>query len=91
MSSIVDTQFRLSATAFAVSVDVRLRSRADRWIAVAEVGAGSQVGLGRTAREALSAALRSYREEVRRALLADLALLAPSIEIMEAAGASQRR
>jgi hypothetical protein len=63
------------------SVEVSLRSFGDRWMVVAVIGAAQQIGLGRTAREALTASLASLGQPAVRALLGDLALLAPSVEI----------
>jgi hypothetical protein len=83
----VSVQFRLGA-ASPLSVAVSLRSFGDRWMAVATLGGEQEIGLGRTAREALTASLASLGQPAVRALLGDLALLAPSVEIarQESAG-----
>ena len=77
---VVDVEFRLG-TATGALMEVSVRSFADRWVAVATIAGRPEHGLGRTAREALSGALASLGQPAVTALLADLALLAPSIEI----------
>jgi hypothetical protein len=78
---LVNVQVRLGAAGPGSSVEVSLRSFGDRWMAVAPIGGEPQIGLGRTAREALVASLVSLGQPAVRALLVDLALLAPSVEI----------
>ena len=56
---------------------VRLSPVGDRWVA----RVGDSVAVGSGARLALSAALEPVGEASIRALLADLALLGPSIEV----------
>jgi hypothetical protein len=73
--------FRLVAEAPDLAVDVRLRSFGDRWMAVADIAGEVEIGLGRTAREALVGALARLDQYAASALLSDLALLAPSVEI----------
>ena len=77
-------QFRLSAPELDLSVDVRLRSFGERWIAVAEIAGDRELGLGATAREALTAALASLGEAASVALLADPALFGPSSAVVAA-------
>ena len=77
----VSVLFRLGAVGTDASVEVRLTSFGDRWMAVAAIGGEQEIGLGRTAREALTASLVSLGPAAVRALLGDLALLAPSVEI----------
>lgn len=77
----VHVEFRLGAAGSVSAVEVSLRSFGDRWTAVATFGGHVEHGLGRSAREALSAALASLGQPAVRALLSDLALLAPSVEI----------
>jgi hypothetical protein len=62
----------------ASSVDVRLRRVGERWVAQV---AGVHVAVGASARAALMAAIRPLGEAASRALLADLALLEPSLAI----------
>jgi hypothetical protein len=77
----VNVQFRLGAAGSDSSVEVSLKSFGDRWTAVATIGGRLEHGLGRSAREALSAALSSLGQPAAKALLSDLALLGPSVEI----------
>jgi hypothetical protein len=61
-------------------LSVRMRRLSLGWVAdVAGVGAGP--GVGRTARQALTAALLPLGNDETRALLADLGLLEPSIAV----------
>src|SRR5918992_317850 len=77
---VVDVEFRLG-TAMGSVMDVSVRSFGDRWVAVATIADRMEHGLGRTAREALAGALASLGQPAVTVLLADLALLAPSVEI----------
>ena len=62
-------------------LSVRLRRLSLGWVAdVAGVGAGP--GVGRSARQALTAALLPLGDEQTRALLADLGLLEPSVAVL---------
>jgi hypothetical protein len=79
--ALVHVDFKLSASRLGFSVDVRLRSWADRWIAVAEIDGEPEIGLGRNARQALEGALASLGQRVSSAILSDPALLAASAEI----------
>ena len=81
-ASIVRTEFRLVAPGLGPTVEVRLGRFGDRWLAVAQIGEEPEVALGGTARQALEAALAPLGPRIARALLADTALLAPSIEIL---------
>lgn len=78
-------EFRLSTPALDFWVDVRLRSFGERWIAAAEIGGEIEIGLGSSAPQALTASLASLGESARAGLLADSALLAPSLAIVESA------
>ena len=61
---------------------VTLRRLSLGWVAhVAGVGAGP--GVGRTARQALTAALLPLGDEQTRVVLADIGLLAPSVAVRE--------
>jgi hypothetical protein len=64
-----------------LTIEVRIRSFGERWIAVAEIAGEPEIGLGRNPREALQAALGSLGERLTRLILADRQLLAPSVEI----------
>jgi hypothetical protein len=62
-------------------LSVRLRRLSLGWVAdVAGVGAGP--GVGRTARQALTAALLPLGDDATRVLLADLGLLEPSVAVL---------
>lgn len=77
---------RLTAPSLDLVVDVNLRSSGERWIAAASITGTVQIGLAATARQALTASLASLGDRARALLLSDLALLAPSIAIIEARG-----
>lgn len=77
----VSVQFRLDAQRAGFTVDVRVRSVGERWMAVAEIGGKPEVGIGRSPRQALEASLASLGERAVAACLQDLALLEPSVEI----------
>ncbi len=63
------------------AVSVRLRRLAHGW--VAEVGGTlSNIGLGGSARQALTAGLQPFGESAIRALMADLGLLEPSMAVL---------
>lgn len=69
-------------------LSVRMRRLSLGWVAdVAGVGAGP--GVGRTARQALTAALLPLGDEETRALMADLGLLEPSMAVLALARAAQ--
>jgi hypothetical protein len=80
---------RLSAPSLDFWVDVKLRSFGERWIASAQIAGEVEIGLATTARQALAASLASLGARARAMLLADLALLAPSIALAEVAGGLQ--
>jgi hypothetical protein len=89
---LVDVQFPIELVDAAFSIEVRIRSLGDRWMSVADIAGERQVGLGRNPREALEAALVSLGERMTKTLLADLRLLAPSVDIarQQRKGASSR-
>ena len=64
---------------------VRLVLAGERWVA----HVGESVAVGRTARQAFTAALEPVGEARIRALLADLALLGPSVEVAELEAAAR--
>ena len=72
----------LSSPAVDFEVDVRLTRRDDRWVAVARVRGQSQVGLGRTAREALAASVGHLDRRAAAALLAEPGLMAASLQVL---------
>jgi len=81
-------ELRLTDPALDFWVDVRLRSWGDRWLAVADIAGESEVGLGRSAREALGNALTPLGELAARAFLADPTL--SNIESAETEKADKR-
>lgn len=81
--SVVRTEFTLVAPGLGPTVEIRLGRAGDRWVAVAQIGDEPEVSLGGTARQALEAALAPLGPRIARALLADTALLAPSVEIVQ--------
>lgn len=83
MKNTPNLDVRLTAPSLDFSVDVRLRSFGERWIASAEIAGQTQTGLATTARQALSASLASLGDRVRALLLADPALLGPSLALIE--------
>ena len=63
-------------------LEIRLRRLSLGWVAdVAGIGAGP--GVGRSARQALTAALQPLGDNAVRELLADLGLLEPSVAVVE--------
>jgi hypothetical protein len=79
----VNVQFRLGPPGSSAAVEVALRSYGERWTASATSHTGTTgIGLGSSAREALVSALDAVRPHAARAFLVDLALLAPSVEIV---------
>jgi hypothetical protein len=74
-------EFRLAPAELRVSVDVRLRRAQERWVATATIRGERQVGLGSSPRQALKAALAALDTRAVTALLADTALLEPSVTI----------
>jgi hypothetical protein len=68
--------------ASAVPVRGRLTRRSERWIAEV-LGEVTSVAVGRTARQALTAALAAFGDHEARRLMADLGLLEPSLSVME--------
>jgi hypothetical protein len=69
--SLVSLNARLGSTELGVEVAIRLRELNGRWMAVAEFGAEPEVGIGPTAREALSASLATLGARTAAALMAD--------------------
>jgi hypothetical protein len=80
-STLADVTLRLSATSLGFSVDARLRSFGDRWIAIADIASERELGLGTTARQALEGALAFLATKDRVALLCDPGLFAASAAV----------
>jgi hypothetical protein len=68
---LVSVNFRLSSPELGLEVQVRLREANGRWLAVADFGDEPEVGLGASARTALTAALATVGPRAAAALLAD--------------------
>lgn len=81
--------FTLSQAAAGCDVQIRLRRVAQRWVADVR-GARSGTGMGRSASQALVAALEPMGDAATRALLADLGLLEPSIAVLTVEAAASR-
>jgi hypothetical protein len=77
-------EFRLGAAQRSGGVGVRLERFGDRWVATAADDRRSEIGLGSTARSALSAAIRSLAPRSATALLADPELFMVSWRIRQA-------
>ena len=77
--------FRVTASGGVPRVDVSLSDAGDRWIALVETDGRRETGIGSTARLALSAALTPLGGCARGAVLADPALLAPSVQLADPA------
>jgi hypothetical protein len=87
--STLSVHFRVRPAGHSSDVAVDLRLVGERWVAVVEHDAGRELGIGRDARAAVSAALAPLGSRVVAAVLADPALLEPSCAIAEFA-ASRR-
>jgi hypothetical protein len=74
-------EFTLRPNGAVAPVHVRMRKRLDRWAAEVS-GVRSGVGIGVSAREALTVALEPLGEVQARRLLADLGLIEPSITVL---------
>jgi len=71
-------------------IEVRMRRVAERWTADVS-GPFATVGLGTTARQALTAALQPLGDFAVRMLLTDLGLLEPSVAVARLEQAALRR
>ena len=78
---LVSVNFRLTSDELGLQVDVRLRRLDDRWLAVADFGGEHEVGIGASARTALSAALASLGPRAASGLLADPQLFSVSANL----------
>jgi hypothetical protein len=76
---------RLGSAELGIEVAVRLRQLDGRWLAVAEFGDEPEVGIGSTARAALTASLATLGERTAAALMADPQLFGLSAEIRQPA------
>lgn len=78
---LVSVNFRLTSPELGLDVHVRLRELDGRWLAVADFGGEPEVGLGPSARDALSAALGSIGPRAAAVLMADPELFGVSAEL----------
>jgi hypothetical protein len=76
-------RFSIAADSLAWPVTVSLRQGSGGWIAQVE-GAGWPAGIGPSARAALEAALAPLGRRAIRSALADVAMLEPSLRVLEA-------
>lgn len=81
--TLMNVEFRLTAPGVDFWVDVRLRSWGDRWLAVADIAGEPELGLGRSAPQALEGALASLGRQTARAFLADPSLARASADLTE--------
>jgi hypothetical protein len=73
--------FRLASDELGLEVEVRLRQLDGRWLAVADFDGDPEVGIGASARAALSAALATLGLRAASVLLADPQLFSVSAEL----------
>lgn len=78
---VVSINARLASAELGLDVEIRLRQLGDRWLAVAELGGEPEVGIGPTARVALTAALTTLGERAAAAFMADPQLFGISAAI----------
>lgn len=74
-------EFTLTTNVAAEEVHVRMRHSRERWVAEVLSPLGS-IGMGATARHALTSALEPLGEVRVRRLLADIGLLEPSVAVV---------
>ena len=78
---LVSVNARIGSQELGVEVAIRLRQLDGRWLAVAEFGDEPEVGIGATARDALTAALATLGDRTASALMADPQLFGLSAAI----------
>ena len=78
---LVSVNFRLASHELGLEVQVSLRELDGRWLAVADFGGDPEVGLGPSAREALSAALGTLGPRAASVLMANPGLFGVSAEL----------
>ena len=78
---LVSVNFRLTADELGLDVDVRLRELDGRWLAVASFDGEPEVGIGASARNALSAALATLGTRAAATLMANPRLFAVTSEL----------
>jgi hypothetical protein len=79
---LVSVNFRLASPELGLDVAVRLREADGRWLAVADFDGEPEVGLGASARAALTAALATLGPRAATALMADPQLFGVSADLV---------
>jgi hypothetical protein len=79
---LVSVNFRLASPELGLDVAVRLREVDGRWLAVADFDGDPEVGLGASARAALTAALATLGPRAATALMADPQLFGVSADLV---------
>lgn len=79
--TLIAMNFRIGAEQLDFYVDVRLQNFGGRWLAIADISGDHELGLGRSAREALSASLSSLGPTDVTTLLADPQLIGVSQQV----------
>ena len=82
---LISINTRLASAELGLDLEIRLRQLDGRWLAVADFGGEPEVGIGRTPRIALAAALATLGERAAAILMADPQLLAASAAIARTA------
>jgi microcystin degradation protein MlrC len=78
---LVSVNFHLASPELGLDVEVRLRELDGRWLAVADFGGKPEVGIGGSARAALTAALDTLGPRAAAALMADPQLFGVSADL----------
>jgi len=78
---LVSINFRLASGELGLDIEIRLRHLDGRWLAVADFDGDPEVGIGASARAALSAALTTLGPRAASVLLADPQLFSVSAEL----------
>ena len=84
------TRFSLTAASVGVSVDVHVRPVGERWVVSAVFDGRREHGIAARPALALAAALSPLGDRARAELMADLALIGPSCDILEDAATAGR-
>lgn len=82
---LVSINAHLASADLGIDVEIRLRQLNGRWMAVADFDGDPEVGIGATPRAALEASLATLGKRAATMLMADPALLAPSLALQELA------
>jgi hypothetical protein len=82
---LVSVNARLGSAELGIELEIRLRQLDGRWLAVADFGTEPEVGIGETARAALTASLATLGERTAAALMADPQLFGVSAAIRRTA------